>query len=72
MTDIKIRDSKIIINETSIYESNGDIHIIYNANKFQITDKESLCYHKFTDQQKLKLEKLILNFVAKIIMTGED
>jgi len=72
MTDIKIRDSKITINDTRIYESGGDIHIIYNANEFQITDKKSLCYHKFTDQQKLKLEKLILNFVAKIIMTGED
>jgi len=69
MTDSKIRDSKIIINETQIYESGGDIHIIYNSNKFRINDKKLLSYHKFTDKQKLKLEKLILNFVAKIIMT---
>jgi len=69
MTDSKIRDSKIIINDTRIYESGGDIHIIYNANKFRINDKKFLCYHKFTDKQKLELEKVILNFVAKIIMT---
>jgi len=69
MRDIKIRDSKITINDTRIYESGGDIHIMYNANKFQITDKKFFCYHKFTDKQKLELEKLILNFVAKIIMT---
>jgi hypothetical protein len=72
MTDTKIRYSKITINETQIYESDGDIHIIYNANKFRITNKELLCYHKFTDKQKLKLEKLILNFVARINMIGED
>ena len=63
MTDTIIK--KITINETRIYESGGDIHIIYNADKFR-------GYHKFTDKQKLKLEKLILNFVAKIIMIGED
>lgn len=68
MTDSKIRNSKITINDTWIYESGGNIHIIYNATKFRINDKKFLCYHKFTDKQKLELEKLLLNFVAKIIM----
>jgi hypothetical protein len=63
--------TKIMINKTHIYEIDGDIHIVFNANKLQIS-KEELIYHiKFTEKQKLKFEKLILNFVARIFMTGE-
>ena len=60
-----------MINETHIYEIDGDIHIMYNANKLRISKEELICYIKFTEKQKLELEKLILNFVARIIMTGE-
>ena len=63
--------TKIMINETHIYENDGDIHIVYNANKLGISKEELICYIKFTEKQKLELEKLILNFVARTVMIGE-
>jgi len=63
--------TKIMINKTHIYEIDGDIYIVYNANKLRISKEESICYIKFTEKQKLALEKLILNFVARTLMTSE-
>jgi hypothetical protein len=61
---------KIMINKTHIYEINGDIHIIYNANKLRISKEELICYIKFTEKQKLEFEELILNFMARTVMTS--
>ena len=48
--------TKIMINKTHIYEIDGDIYIVYNANKLRISKEESICYIKFTEKQKLKFD----------------
>jgi hypothetical protein len=62
---------KIMINKTNIYEIDGDIHIAFNANKLGISKEELICHIKFTEEQKLALEELILNFAARTLVRSE-